>query len=393
MTPSIGQSRKHWVWRIAVIALVGLLGTAGLMLAFYATNLPPPTGTFPVGRKSYVFTDPNRAETWVDDANAKRRFVVYLWYPAVQPDRAQTATYYPELRDLGHQFKWYERFVLGSVRSPVLADAQLAPSANPYPVLLFSPGAGNPTHFYTSILAELASHGFVVAAMEHTYEGQGQVFPDGKVVGPESRRKEPRSGSATFQADFAQFYRQRVDIRARDAAFVLDELTRLGKDDPLLGGRIDLTRVGIFGHSIGGVSAAEAARRDRRIKATANLDGLVAGQPVYFEPGKPGIGSPFLYLGKPINEPLKAKQDVAFRSMEQESYRVLLPGTSHDSFSDTPLLTPGGKEGKTRTMAAVRAFLSGFFGKYLLGQDTTLFDGPTEKFPGVSVERFAPARH
>jgi dienelactone hydrolase len=367
------------------------LVTVGVTLSLYSIELPPPSGPFAVGRKSYAWTDSARAETWIDDAAARRQLVIYIWYPANQTAGSRTTPYYPELRDLNNQFKRYERFAIGSVRSRILADAELAPAPDRFPVLLFSPGANNSSHFYTSLLEELASHGYVVVAIEHTYEGRGQVFPDGRVVGPESTREQPRPDSPTLAADIAQFHRRRVDVRARDAAFVLDELARIGENDPLLGGRLDLSRVGIFGHSLGGIAASEAARQDKRFRAVANLDGLVNGQPMYPEPVGQGLGSPFLYLGKSLREEIKAKQDEVLRSVKGGSYRVLIEGANHESFSDSPFWAPGNRAGKCKTVAAVRAYLLAFFGRHLLGQSTDLFDGPPAAFSGATVESFFPA--
>lgn len=389
VTSATRHGRIRLVWRILLMGLVCLLSSAILAVAFYAPELPAPTGKSPVGRKSFAWTDASRAEPWIDNAAGKRELLLHVWYPANPSARPETSAYYPGLPQLGDQFKWYERFVLGSVRSRILAKAEFAPPQSPAPVLLFSTGAGNATEFYTSILEDLASHGFVVIAMEHTHEGQGQVFPDGRIARPESRRQEPVAGSPTFSSDFGQFYRRRIDVRARDAIFVLDELTRPGKDDSMLGGRIDSSRVGILGHSIGGVAACEAARRDRRFRAVANLDGLVASLPMYMEPAGSAMNAPLLFLGKPLlGEEARTKQTAAFQSMEGGSYRVLLDGARHDTFSDTPLLTPGDQENKTRMLAAVRAYLLAFFSKELLNQESALLDAPTEANIGVSVERF-----
>src|SRR5206468_3905045 len=150
-----------------------------------------------------------------------------------------------------------------------------------------------------ALLEDLASQDFVVVGMEHTYEGRGQVLPGGRVVGPESERQRPRPGSPAHEPDAARFYRKRVDVRARDAAFVLDQLQRLEPKDFWLGGRLDFSRVGIFGHSIGGVAAAEAARLDSRFRAVANLDGLAGGQPMYSDPTSKALLQSFLFLGKP----------------------------------------------------------------------------------------------
>jgi predicted dienelactone hydrolase len=183
-------------------------------------------------------------------------------------------------------------------------------------------------------------------------------------------------------------------VRARDAVFVLDQLARLGENDPLLGGHLDLSRVGVFGHSIGGIAAGEAARLDARFRAVANLDGLISGQPIGVEPTGQGIQQPFLYLGKPLRDGLsadyRAKQDEILRSVNGGSFRVLIDGATHASFSDEPFWVPGSGAAKARVLAVVRAYLVAFFGRQLLGQGTELFDGPSGKYSEASVQSFSP---
>jgi hypothetical protein len=225
--------------------------------------------------------------------------------------------------------------------------------------------------------------------MEHTHEGRGQVLPDGRVAGPDAERQRPRPDSPTRQADEARFYRRRVEVRARDAAFVLDQLAQLGEKGPLPGGSLDPSRVGVFGHSLGGVAATEAARLDARFRAAANLDGLTECQPMYVGPTGRGVEQPFLYLGKPLREELRAKQDELFRSVKGGSFRVLIAGAAHTSFSDEPFWAPGAGAAKARVLTVVRAYLVEFFGRQLLGRRTELFDGPSAAYPEATLEMFS----
>src|SRR5678815_1285366 len=78
-------------------------------------------------------------------------------------------------------------------------------------------------------------------------------------------------------------------------------------------GRLDLGRIAVFGHSTGGLTAAEICMRDPRVKACANLDGMINAQPAYGDPQGQGPTRPFLFVGKPLAEvpgeqPEEAKQ-------------------------------------------------------------------------------------
>jgi len=105
-----------------------------------------------------------------------------------------------------------------------------------FPVILFSPGAFGTTFQYSSIIEDLVSHGYIVAAIEHTSEVFAVVFPDGRVhVYSETRiPKEsippPGSTKEEYEAKLEAWYRHNVDVRAADISFVLDKLTELNRN-------------------------------------------------------------------------------------------------------------------------------------------------------------------
>ena len=72
-------------------------------------------------------------------------------------------------------------FEATAARSHAYANAPCATDRNKFPVLVFSP-AGFPPLALASIVEEIASHGYVVAGITHTYESAVTAFPDGRVV-------------------------------------------------------------------------------------------------------------------------------------------------------------------------------------------------------------------
>jgi dienelactone hydrolase len=407
------QAENTWRRRLRLpaFALCILLIVVAAFFALYSAELPAPTGPFPVGRMQFVWTDPSRFELWSDDPAEFRCLLVHVWYPAQRAPGDTLAPYFPDLRALRGGFHWYERFAIHAVHSHALADAAPA-AAVPLPVLVFSPGANNSSLFYASLLEELASYGYLVVGMEHTYEGRGQAFPDGRITSALAERHRPSAGSPTREADDARFYRQRVEVRARDASFVIDQLARANREG-VLGGRLDLTRVGVFGHSLGGVAAAYAAMSDDRFAAAANLDGLTYGQPLYANPVGEAITQPFLYLGKPLRTlssdelrrdgitqsqlekaraKQRAKQDHLLGSVRGGSYRVSIPGAIHASFSDEPFWEPGGADTKRRVATIVRKCTRAFFDKELLGSEDELSRDLPPHLPEIVVDRFLPKR-
>jgi predicted dienelactone hydrolase len=205
-----------------------------------------------VGRTARDWTDPDRADPYARRP-AARRLAVWIWYPAV-PTPARPAPYLPGL--------WKATALAmgigGGVRPHAVRDTVPAQAPTPWPVVVFSP-AGNPPLVYAALMEELASHGYVVAGISHTYESMPMsVFADGR-----ARLMRPSSLGGALAAPGARPYeedlRERasvVSVKAADIRFVVEALRR---DPPrLLRGRLD-TRVAAVGHSFGSASRWTAA--------------------------------------------------------------------------------------------------------------------------------------
>ena len=144
-------------------------------------------------------------------------------------------------------------------------------------------------------LEDLASHGYFVFGIEHPYDAYAVALNPTHVVhfakaAWDSARSRP-NGAVAYQ--LAQ-----VPLRAADIRFVLDQIWRI-RDLP--GGErfasaLDLGRVGVFGHSLGGIAAASVCRFDARIRACINEDADDNGRP--FDGGAAAfpIKKPFLFF-------------------------------------------------------------------------------------------------
>ena len=148
--------------------------------------------------------------------------------------------------------------------------------------MLFSPGYGDTRPRYSGLAAELASHGYVVAVLDHPGDGDLVEFPDGTTV---TAAPPPTAGEFDPEA--------LVATRLADAQTVVELLERLDAEP---GGpfsdALDLSRVAFAGHSLGGATAAEAMRLDDRFQVGVNLDGTMVGDVV-----ETGLDRPFLLIG------------------------------------------------------------------------------------------------
>jgi len=247
-------------------------------------KLPDPTGSFSVGRSVFFWTDESRREEAVPGTNKPRELAAFVYYPAEAG--SAFADYFPglvglvsapETRMLQLQFgSAWQTVASGSVRSHAYSDARFVRGREKFPVLIFSPGLGVPVLAYTAQLEELASRGYVVVAIEHGNDAALIIRADHTLipfVTPALDAGPPTA--AGLEVDRAIVIRWTADTK-----FALDEIVQLSrKRGTRFFGRLNLSQIGIFGHSVGGKSSARLCQIDSRVRACLNEDGEIFGIP------------------------------------------------------------------------------------------------------------------
>ena len=250
--------------------------------------LPEPTGPCPAGTTSLWLTDTSRPDPWAAGAVA-RELMVSLWYPAASSDGRRAPYMTPaesELQLTSRGITGVPPDALSTTRTNAVSDATPAGRQRSLPLVVLSPGFTSPRSTLTALAEDLASHGYVVAGIDHTYESHATAFPDGRVTTCLARQAR-RRGSG--------FQEKVVAGRAADVSFVLGELTGAHPAWPGAG-LIDPSRMAMAGHSAGGAAAIAAMLADSRIRAGIDMDGAtVAPIPDH------GLSRPFLFLGKQSN--------------------------------------------------------------------------------------------
>ncbi|WP_318199564.1 hypothetical protein [Streptomyces sp. SCL15-4] len=370
---------RWWLALPGSVACIGLIATGPVAAwAFPVPVFPEPSGRFAVGTRVVQWTDPHRPETATADPHDRRMVVVQLWYPARKsPASAQRARYLGrtehEARTVSDALARHvglPGFLVDGVpraRTHSVFNAPVAGGNGRFPVVLFSPGLGGVRTQNTAWAEELASHGYVVAALDHPYDSAAVVLADGRTI----TAKVTSTGDPDKDEKLGIGW---TAVRAADLSFVLTRLGRLDRGetaDPLTG-RLDTGRAAVTGHSIGGGSAVQAARQDRRFDAVIDLDGYP------YDPTSRPLHQPALALTQattPDTDPRYIPRLTKVLKLNTAtSYRLTVPGAAHLTFMDAPLYLPPvpsilGSLGRTESPHLVAATTLAFL-------DTTLRHRP-----------------
>ena len=354
-------------------------------------TLPPPTGHDRVGVVPLHLVDRSRPDPWVP-SQPVRELMVSLWYPT---QRAHDYPLEPWLPPAAWaQFEQDQGAPPGVLQAPLTHGRVGAPverSRGGRPVVLYSPGLGGIRDSSTVLVEELVSRGFIVVTIDHTYEAGEVEFPGGRVETPALPPPTP------------QVIERAVAVRVADTRFVLDTLVALnaGRNPDAerrrlpagLRGALRLSSVGMFGHSLGGATAAEAMLEDRRIKAGVNLDGTLFGPVV-----NSGLDRPFMLVGAQGHGRDDDESWAKFwANLLGWRLNLQLTGSAHNSFNDFQVLLPQaagvlnlppdpvqqliGTIDPHRSIINQRAYLTAFFTLHLRHRNNHLLDRPSRRFP------------
>ena len=358
---SVGtRSRRREVLIAGAMAL--FLTLSGVVAAWLVpvVTFPMPTGPYPVGIVDREIVDQARA----------RRLMISIWYPALSNGTSAPLTHHPDEIAAGlGKLSGLPGFAFQHLRYFKLAasdHAALLTEGAPFPVLVFSHGLVGLRLQNSATLQELASWGYVVVALDHTDAAAVTVFGDGET---RFYNLERFGIPSNVEPDKTLVNERVFPVWADDQRFVYDMLERWSVNDPLLAGKLDLTRIGSFGHSFGGATALEVCRIDARCRAAVNMDGGLYGKIV----SQPAVRPLLLMSSAESNQYTKAIEE--WRSMVEQAnadaYWLEVPGSTHYSFTITQLLSPvlAPRDFDPRAgLDTVHTYLRTFFDLHLRGR-------------------------
>lgn len=323
--------------------------------------LPQPTGPYHIGTTALPIVDPLRKEMYAD-YDQQRTLMTRLWYPITTPTGSlypYLGTTMPAFQQLVAQFYgiplWLSKWLLRGITTHAHADVECSPTTRGWPVVLFSHGLlGMPSETHISIIETVASAGYVVISIEHPYFNVLTQYPDGKIVSSHQLNEQFSKMRPQQQREFQC---AAIKTYKADMACVLKHLDTLNNDSasPWYH-KLDLQQVVVMGHSAGGTAAIEFCRLHSACKGAIDLDGWY-DQCIGDEPLKQPLllifGSESLEVTEPTLEYLARKELTRELYYEREatiarhrerlysqpgSSMVVLPGATHDDFSDFTLV-------------------------------------------------------
>ena len=303
------------------------------------------TGTYNIGTKRMVLTDSTRANWYTGDYGSNRKLMTQIWYPAIISksdkksnyiDNKKALTYTIDLQ--GYDVPEILSDQVGFIRCNSWEDAQ--PLSNQkFPVLIFSHGHGGLRTQNTNQVEELVSHGYIVIAIDHTFDAGFVEFPDGEVV----YSLTSRSNDDPIIETPEQFYK-RFGYRVDDVNFIIKQINSFNGIDVDIDAIMDKDNIGIFGHSFGGLTAFYATYFNDKIKSCYALDG-------WFEPLPDSlvyrnINKPVMHLGQNNkgenqfwNDINFTKMDTFIRNNSKYALMIDIPGSFHYDYTDFTYFT------------------------------------------------------
>lgn len=267
--------------RIPVVFILTLLIVVSLVSSFIfpVYEIPEPSGDYLIGTESFVIDDELILEAYTNDSSDYRKIKIQVWYPA-----EDTATY--------EQAPWLDDgivvprglsksiglpyFILDhtkDIMSHSYIEAPLSKALEIYPVIIISHGWGGFRNIHTDFAEELASLGYIVIGVDHTYGSVATLFSDEEVayLNPDAlplREDTP---------DFLDYATQLVDTYASDITATINFLEKMNASTSMskFSGKLDLNNIGLIGHSTGGGAAVDIALDDDRIASVIGLDAWV----------------------------------------------------------------------------------------------------------------------
>jgi len=339
-----------------------------------SVRVPVPTGPYPVGTFTMRLVDLNRMDPYVQDGS-KRELMVRFWYPAGNRQGCAPAEY------TSPKVWGYMSLLLGMQAQPRTNSCwQALPLEGMHPLIVASHGYTGMFTDYTFLFEDLASRGYVVVSVAHTHETTAVEFPGGEL-------RTSRVGSIfvdqTPLADDRSLHFAEA-VRFEDLRFVAAEMARVNSGSGLLAEKLDLTRMGVLGHSMGADTALGVLARGGDFKVGVLLDAIEVSRDSQARSNKPVL----LVSEGRVN--WSESECAIWNHLSGPRSAIVFRGAEHLTPTDAiwlgdavpDLRVKAGRMGVAKTISAIRDSVADFFDRYLASRsvpslhDRFLTDSP-----------------
>lgn len=298
-------------------------------------EFPSLTGLHSVGYKNLEFTDEGRDDPY--NSGHPRKIKVTVYYPSI--DAPKLEPYGDEEVDFWETElkepleskeitpKEFESIMQELKVLKVFKSKDAIPATGPFPVILFEHGFGVTAGSYQRMLLELVSHGYVVIAPGHPNIATTVIFEDGTKAFLKAGRD-----ALMFETAFL------------DTQFILRQIDAIASTMPSM----NLTKIGMIGHSLGGATTVKTTRINPRINAGISLDAPISHDTYDYDGDERSVSNldsdivldygsdfekPFLHIfaGKPMCDPSSVH-------LKNNNFKAVIKGTEHNSFADHGIL-------------------------------------------------------
>lgn len=312
---------------------------------------PLKSGNYTVDTAKYTWVDDSRTETY-SSTGENRKLTVEFWYPNNAPQKC--------------------------------------------PLVVFSHGAFGFSGSNRSTFEDLASNGYVIASIGHTYQAFYTLDTSNTLTTVDMdflNRAVAMQNNEPSHDEF-EVSHSWLALRTADENFVLDTIIQQTKDvdTGTLFQQIDIEEIGLFGHSLGGATSAQVGRQRSDIDAVIILDGTMIGEQMTQKENKTVLNdSPYPV---PLLDIYAEDHYTSAQKMLGDDYanfyagrhavnatEVVIKGAGHLNFTDLPLFSPAlanmlgvGSVDARYCINTTNQLVLEYFNCYLKGMQTPQFE-------------------
>lgn len=353
------------------------------------------SGSYAVGTETFSFTDTGRKEI-LGNADGYRKIAVRMYYPVFRENVSgkKNAPVLSERKAKAVCKAYFIRKIsVEMMTANYYENVPIADDAK-FPLILFNHGYNSYIEANTCLCIDIASHGYIIASVGHSYEAvetdfdsescvlydkhinkmmftsiPGAMFAQSKLLKKKLSPEEAYAEFCAFQNKYTPF------IKGRVSEWEKDNLSALAEIKKRYAAYIDSScGTGVSGHSLGGAEAYNLCMNDPEFTCGINIDGALFG-----DYGEKTMERPFYQIC--CKENFNAETKPMLNS-NAPVYYAIFENMKHIGFTDAKFFLSAANIVGKMDGNIMHRHLSDihikFFNKYLKGADINMPVGESD---------------